>query len=174
MPVSLASAGGASLPPTRLSQKFTGTGKITANIWASGCLAAVQSAGMAIPRQFILARCVALIVENRELTGNLLYIHGRGPTHEWLNFRLLPVMVLGYLQREYRAYTHGATPCQGIPAPLYVGCGHRRYRSVWFTTLMSRNTLDSQDTYRHNSGFPVAVSRSEHPAGFPWSHEGGH
>src|SRR5215472_8177089 len=49
-------------------------GKIQGIYGLSGLLWAVQVSGLAIPRQFILAPCVAPFIKNRELTGNLPYI----------------------------------------------------------------------------------------------------
>jgi hypothetical protein len=49
-------------------------GKIQGIYGEPGLHAAVRLAEMAIPRQFLRAPCVALVVENRELTGNLPYI----------------------------------------------------------------------------------------------------
>jgi hypothetical protein len=64
-------------------------GKIQGIYGLSRLLAAVQVSGLAIPRQFTLAPCVAPFVKNRELTGNLPYINGTRPTRELLNFRLV-------------------------------------------------------------------------------------
>jgi hypothetical protein len=63
-------------------------GKIQGIYGVSGLLAAVRSPETAIPRQFLLAHCVAPFFENRELTGNFLY-NGRVPSREFFNVRLI-------------------------------------------------------------------------------------
>jgi hypothetical protein len=81
-------------------------GKIQGISGVAGHRAAVRSAGMAIPRRFILAPCVAPFCENRELTGNLPH-SGRRPTRELLNFRLVHFCGFGSTDR----ICNGDDPC---------------------------------------------------------------